>query len=67
MTGRLLNSPSRSPFRTPCLRLFKKDEDYLAFERVLAEAHQRIPIRILGWCLMPSRKIHFKLAGAVIC
>ena len=36
------------------LRLFKKDEDYLAFEKVLAEAHARVPIRILGWCLMPN-------------
>jgi putative transposase len=36
------------------LRLFKKDEDYLPFERVLAEAFERVPIRILGWCLMPN-------------
>jgi putative transposase len=36
------------------LRLFKKDADYLAFERVLLEAHRRHPIRILDWCLMPN-------------
>ena len=36
------------------LRLFKKDEDYLAFERVLIEAHQRHPIPLLEWCLMPN-------------
>ena len=36
------------------LRLFKKEEDYLAFERVLAEAHERVPIRILAWCLLPN-------------
>ncbi|HWE97901.1 MAG TPA: transposase [Tepidisphaeraceae bacterium] len=40
------------------LRLFKKDDDFLAFERVLLEAHHRTPIRILGWCLMPD---HFHL------
>jgi len=42
------------------LRLFKKAEDYTAFEKVLAEAHQRVPIRILAWCLMPSHW-HFVL------
>jgi putative transposase len=36
------------------LRLFRKDEDYAAFERVLAEAHERAPTRILAWCLMPN-------------
>ena len=36
------------------LRLFKKPEDYLAFERVLLLAHQRTPIRVLSWCLMPN-------------
>ncbi len=40
------------------LRLFKKEQDYIAFEQVLAEAHQRVPIRILAWCLMPN---HFHL------
>ena len=38
------------------LPLFRKDDDYLylAFERVLAEAHRRVPIRLLDWCLMPN-------------
>jgi putative transposase len=36
------------------LRLFRKDEDYLAFEQVMIDAHARVPIRILGWCLMPN-------------
>ena len=36
------------------LRLFKKDEDYLAFERILLEAHQRHPLNLLDWCLMPN-------------
>ena len=36
------------------LRLFEKAGDYEAFERVLAEAHERIPMRILAYCLMPN-------------
>jgi len=36
------------------LRLFKKDADYAAFGRIMIEAHQRHPIRILEWCLMPN-------------
>ena len=36
------------------LRLFKKDEDFLAFQRVMLLAHQRTPICILGWCLMSN-------------
>jgi len=36
------------------LRLFKKDDDYLAFQQVLLEAHQRHPLRLLDWCLMPN-------------
>lgn len=34
--------------------IFIKDGDYLAFERILAEMQQRIPMRILAWCLMPN-------------
>ena len=40
--------------------LFHKEEDYAAFERVMAEAHQRVPIRILAYCLMPNHW-HFLL------
>ena len=36
------------------LRLFRKDADYLAFERVLAECHARVPLPLLDWCLMPN-------------
>lgn len=36
------------------LPLLIKPEDYEAFERVLAEAHQRHPIRVLAYCLMPN-------------
>ena len=34
--------------------IFHKDEDYAAFERVLAEAYQRVPLRVLAYCLMPN-------------
>jgi putative transposase len=34
--------------------LFNTDGDYAAFERVLAEACHRIPMRILAYCLMPN-------------
>jgi putative transposase len=36
------------------LRLFKKEEDFLAFERVLKLAHEQVPIRILSWCMMSN-------------
>jgi putative transposase len=34
--------------------LFNKEADYLAFERVMREAHQRHPLKLLDWCLMPN-------------
>jgi putative transposase len=34
--------------------LFLKEEDYAGFERVLEEAFQREPLRILGYCVMPN-------------
>jgi len=40
--------------------LFEDDGDYLAFEKVLVEAHQRLPIRILAYCVMPNHW-HFVL------
>ena len=40
--------------------LFHKEEDFAAFERVMAEAHQRVPIRILAYTLM-SNHWHFVL------
>lgn len=36
------------------MKMFEKDEDYAAFERVLEEAHARDPLRILAYCVMPS-------------
>jgi putative transposase len=35
-------------------RVFEHDGDYLAFECVLAEVQERVPMRILAWCLMPN-------------
>ena len=38
-----------------CLPLFQKNDDYLAFERVLAESLERPDApRLLAWCLMPN-------------
>src|SRR6266496_5229747 len=34
------------------LRLFKKDGDFAAFEEVLAEAHERVPLRILAYAVL---------------
>ena len=36
------------------LKIFEKDADYLAFERILAETQDRVAMRILAWCLMPN-------------
>ena len=36
------------------MTLFEKDEDYVAFERVLDEAHAREPLRVLGYSVMPN-------------
>jgi putative transposase len=36
------------------LPLFEKAGDYEAFERVLAEAHERIAMRTLAYCVMPN-------------
>lgn len=40
--------------------VFHKDADYVAFENVLAEAHQRASVRVLAYCLMPNHW-HFVL------
>jgi putative transposase len=36
------------------LELFEKPADYAAFEKILAEVHQRTGIRIAAYCLMPN-------------
>ena len=35
-------------------RIFKKSQDYAAFERVLKEAKTRLPMRLLAFCCMPN-------------
>ncbi len=35
-------------------KIFRKDADYTAFEKILEEAHKKYPIRILAYCLMPN-------------
>ncbi len=35
-------------------RLFLKEDDYASFERILDEAFLRLPLRILGYCVMPN-------------
>ena len=34
--------------------LFEMDDDYALFEDVLSEAHQRVGMRTLGYCVMPD-------------
>ena len=36
------------------MTIFKKDEDYVAFETVLSEAVERSGIRLLSYCVMPN-------------
>ncbi len=33
-------------------RIFRTARDYQAFERVLGEAKQRVPVRLLAWCVL---------------
>jgi putative transposase len=35
-------------------RLFRKEGDYKAFEKVLREAHDRTEMRLLAYCVMPN-------------
>ena len=39
--------------------VFHKDGDFAAFVKLLREAGERTPVRLLAWCLMPN---HFHLA-----
>ena len=36
------------------LTLFEKEADYEAFERVVEEAHDRVPLRLLDFTIMPN-------------
>ena len=38
--------------------VFHKKEDYLAFLDLMEEANERLPMRLLAWCLIPN---HFHL------
>ncbi len=40
------------------MKVFRKDEDYGAFLRLLNEANERVSMRLLAFCLMPN---HFHL------
>jgi putative transposase len=55
--GYVYHALNRAVARLP---LFQKYGDYEAFERVLGEALERHPIRLLGYCLMPNHW-HFVL------
>jgi putative transposase len=41
-------------------RIFRKERDFEAFEEVIALAKQRLPMRVLAWCVM-SNHWHFVL------
>jgi len=34
--------------------LFHKEGDYAAFDKILRQAHERTPLEIFAWCLMPN-------------
>jgi putative transposase len=34
--------------------IFLKDYDYLAFEAIIAAVYEKLPVRLLGYCLMPN-------------
>lgn len=36
------------------IKLFRRDADYLTFERTLAEAHARLPVELFAYCVMPN-------------
>jgi putative transposase len=55
--GYVYHALNRAVARMP---LFEKDGDCDAFERVLIEAHQEHPSRLLAYCLMPNHR-HFVL------
>ena len=38
--------------------VFHKDEDFVAFVRLMQEAHEKVPMRLVGYCLMTN---HFHL------
>src|SRR5580704_5208659 len=55
--GYVYHALNRGVARLP---LFEKEGDFEAFERVLLEAFEKRPVRILAYCLMPNHW-HFVL------
>lgn len=55
--GWVYHALNRAVARLP---LFQKEADYQAFERVMGEAHERFPLEILAYCVMPNHW-HFVL------
>ncbi len=55
--GLIYHALNRAVARLP---LFQKQADYEAFERVIEEAHERVPLEILSYCVMPNHW-HFVL------
>ena len=49
--GIVYHALNRAVARLP---LFQNEGDYEAFERVLIEALDQHPIRVLGYCMMPN-------------
>ena len=38
--------------------VFHKEEDYVAFLKLMWDANQRLPMRVLAYCLMPNQNEH---------
>src|SRR5438067_1726188 len=36
------------------MKMFRRDADFDAFERIIREAHERHPLRLLDYCIMPT-------------
>src|SRR4051794_13762304 len=36
------------------MKMFRRDADFDAFERIICEAHERFPLRLLDYCIMPT-------------
>ena len=49
--GWVFHALNRAVARLP---LFQNDADYEAFERILVEAHERFPLEIFTYCVMPN-------------
>ena len=48
--------------------LFADDADYAAFERVMASALERVPVRLLTYCVMPNHApLSLSKGGTFFC